>query len=734
MKKSRNHLIKVLSLVFALCLLLSSCAGEVGTFTVKFAEIKTSSPTYSGDEYHKVNGAAYKTICKSGLIELLFDEKTQTVAIRDTNTDEIWSSLPSQSVTKEISSYAVEVLLSNGSETVYTLNSQDNAVNFGNVSHTTSASGISVKYALALDEATGKAETDTLTDSQIRVDITLTYTLKDGSLYVNMSMNNVVLPDGVYLEKVSLLNNFGAYEESGTDDYIFVPDGSGALIMTGVDDDTFKPVNLSVYGKDAAKESITQKSQCLVGAFGIKHNESAFLCIIESGDEIAQISANRNGDTTLNQVFASFNITDIHTEQSTKNTAKTYGFEYKNEITLCYRFLSGKSATYSGMATALRENLIRNSVLSTQTVDTESKNIPFVVSLQGVYVNIDGDYVVLSTYEQALSLMTLLKAKGVNNTYLRYKGLYKNANNASTVQHGTFAKELGSEESYEKLYEYLNSQKSSLFIDTDILSFKYKGSESAESVTGKNIKFTYGDSSFPNTNKLQSLLKMSLLESRTEDVLLASEKVNFDGFALNDIGSYLYSDYSRDFYSRTTSKISVASQISVLSTSKLIMIDTGNIYSVKNADVISQIPMTPYQNAESSAYVGIPFIQMMLHGITEYCMSGINTFDNTKTAFLKSVEYGCLPTADWYCTLYTDDLNSKYYYDNTINEIVSYYAKSNEILSELRDARMTSHYKVQDNVYCTEYNNSTKVYVNYSEQPVTVNGVTVGALDCIKIS
>lgn len=734
MKNSRNHFIKILSITFALCFLLSSCSGVVDTFTVKFAEFKTSASAYAGDEYHKVDNAAYKTICKSGLIELLFDEKTQTVAIHDTNTDEIWSSLPSKSVTKQISTHAIEVFLSNGTETVYTLNSQDNAVNFGNVSHTTSASGISVKYALALDEATGKANIETLTENQIRADITLTYTLKDGSLYVNMSMNNVKLPDGVYLEKVSLLNSFGAYEESGADDYIFVPDGSGALIMTGVADDSFKPVNLSVYGKDAAKESLTQKSQCLVGAFGIRRNESAFLCIIESGDEIAQISANRNSDTTLNNVYASFNITDIHTEQSGKNTAKTYGFEYKNEITLCYRFLSGKSATYSGMATALRENLIRNSVLSTQTVSSESKNIPLVVSLQGGYVNIDGKYVALSTYEQALSLMTLLKAKGVNNTYLRYNGIYKNANNASNVQYDTFAKELGNSESYAKLYEYLNSQKSSLFIDTDILSFKYKGSEGAKNVAGDKIKFTYGNTAFPNTNKPQALLKMSLFEDRIEDILFAGEKVSFDGYALNDIGSYLYSDYSRDFYSRTTSKISVSSQISVLSTSKLVMIDTGNIYSVKNADVISQIPMSPSQNAESSAYVGIPFIQMMLHGITEYSMTGINTFDNAKTAFLKSVEYGCLPSADWFCTPYTDELNSKYFYDNTINEIVSYYAKSNEFFSDLRDARMTAHYKVQDNVYCTEYNNSTKIYVNYSEQPVTVNGITIGALDCIKIS
>ena len=61
-------------------------------------------------------------------------------------------------------------------------------------------------------------------------------------------MNNLTLPDGIFLEDISILNNFGAYEKSGKDDYLFIPDGSGAILKTGVSDPDFSPISLAVYG------------------------------------------------------------------------------------------------------------------------------------------------------------------------------------------------------------------------------------------------------------------------------------------------------------------------------------------------------------------------------------------------------------------------------------------------------------------------------------------------------
>lgn len=723
--------IKLIALLCVISLLFTACGNGISTNTVKVDEIKYSAAEYAGDTLHKAESKAYKSVCSSGLIEMLFDETTMTVAIKDTSSGNLWTSLPQNSVTKQINSSAIEVELSNGGDTVYTLNSQDNSVNFGNAVSTVSEEGVSVKYAMSLDADTGKADITTLEDKQIRVDLTVNYTLKDGSFYVNVSMNTVTLPQGVYLEKVRVLNCFGAYDNSGAEDYIFVPDGSGALIMTGVEDAEFTPLTLSVYGDDAATTENAEKSSCLVGAFGMKRSSGAFLCIIESGDSIAEIEAERSTDTTLNRVGAAFKVTDISTEQGESNIKKTLGYQFKNEITLCYRFLSGRSATYSGMATACRENLIRNSVLSTKTFTTDEKYIPLVLSLQGGYIDENGKYTVLTSYEQALSLVTLLKAKGVNNIYLRYNGLYDTANNGSDADFGDFSRKLGNAKNYDALYSYLKSQNFSLFLETDLLNFDYN-STGAKALNGGKVR-SYGTSQFPYATQKQSYLKMSDLESRIEDILSDSADISFDGYALNDAGAYLYSDYSDDFYARVTSKKDIAAQLPVLANSKQLMIDTGNIYSVKNADVISSLAVSPVAMAESEAYVGIPFMQMMLHGITEYAAVGLNSAYDIKTSFLKAVEYGCLPSADWYCTSFTEELDGKYYYDSNINDIVSYYTKANEVLGDIRTERMTAHYKEQDGVYCTEYDNSTKVYVNYTSNDVTINGINIPAMDCVKI-
>ena len=213
-------------------------------------------------------------------------------------------------------------------------------------------------------------------------------------------MNNVFLSDGIILEDMTILNNFGAYETGSLEDYLFIPDGCGAIIKTGIDDNEFTPVSLSVYGEDAGTSDTGKASECLIGAFGIRHFENGFICIIEKGDSIARINANRNDENNLNSVHSSFKITDIYSE-------KALGIPYNNEIVLCYRFLSGKSATYSGMATACRENLIRNSVLSTKTVDVTSGNLPMVVSVQGGYKDNERKYHSLSDYKQTLSHKSL---------------------------------------------------------------------------------------------------------------------------------------------------------------------------------------------------------------------------------------------------------------------------------------------------------------------------------------
>ncbi len=727
MRKSHyNTILKILAVFCLVSIAFTSCAVTYSVDKIKSNALEYISAEYSGDKLHKSHDDSYTSVCTSGLVELLFDETTATIAIRDTNTKKIWHTLPSDSITKQISASAIELVLSDDNNKIYTLNSQDNSVNFGNYSHTIGVDEISVNYALSLTKEVGAKDFDDVDKGEIRADMTVIYRIKDGSLYVNINMNSVKIPKDVYLEKITVLNNFGAYENGNADDYIFVPDGSGALVMTSQSDVETSSIELPVYGKNPSTTQNPTKSDCLIGAFGLKNGNNAFLCIIEKGDAIAQINAQRNSETALNHVNASFSVTDMRCDESEKNTTRYYGYQYKGEIELCYRFLSGKTATYSGMATACRENLIRNSILPAQSLNVTNEHIPIVVNIEAGYENEKGKYVTLSNYEQATSLVTLLKAKGVNNIYLCYKGIYGNEDNAEFDE---FKSDLGTKTDYENLYTYLNSQKFSLFIDSSILTTNKSG---AKGILGKTIK-TDLSFSLPSKSKSYSFLKMSNFEDNINKILKKSENIMFDGYSLNDIGKYLYSDYSNNSYSRNQSQTEIFSQLPVLSTSNQLMIEHGNFYTIKNAKVVSDIPISPLAYKESSGYVGIPFIQMLIHGMMEYSISPLNLDENPQDAFLKAIEYGCLPSAYWYCTEISKEVDDLYY-NNNINDIVSYYAKAHQTLSTLRDSRMTSHRELQTGVYCAEYDNSTKVYINYTNNDLTVHGVVIKAKDCVTIS
>ena len=100
MKNLRLNIIKIVSVLCLISILFSSCAPYVN----RMEEAKIIPSEYAGKNYHTGKEASYSPVSKSGLIELLFDKETATVAIRDTNSGTLWTTLPDASISKEVSS------------------------------------------------------------------------------------------------------------------------------------------------------------------------------------------------------------------------------------------------------------------------------------------------------------------------------------------------------------------------------------------------------------------------------------------------------------------------------------------------------------------------------------------------------------------------------------------------------------------------------------------------------
>ena len=126
---------------------------------------------------------------------------------------------------------------------------------------------------------------------------------------------------------------------------------------------------------------------------------------------------------------------------------------------------------------------------------------------------------------------------------------------------------------------------------------------------------------------------------------------------------------------------------------------------------------------------------MVLHGLVAYAHEPINLAENSETAFLKALEYGAMPSYAWdYTKMGDETIDTVYHYESQINTAAANYLTAAQTLGDLQDARMTAHYEVQDGVYCTEYNNSTTLYFNYTDEAVTVNSITVEPMSCQRVN
>ncbi len=745
---SRKIFIKLISLIICLCLTsgcFSSCSKqeESGVKAIKSdaeSNIITNLSDDASIHYSESEESFSVKAATSGLIELLVDPRTNSFGILETTQNQIWSVLPllnkiadGEKLITDASMVSLKVL---GGTDIYYLNSQDNSVAYGKASYYPIDNGIAFLFDIFANEDTAVKTSYEKTD--IGFNVTLKVSLKDGSMNVSCTNTNITGNPDAYIEDIELLNYFGAYNDTRDGDFLLVPDGCGAIIRTSIYDESFESLSFDIYGSDPSSEKEENTESAIVPAFGIKHGNTAFVSLIENGDAVASVNAKKATQISeYNIVYPSFNITPINHENDTLYVSKS---STVSEISLCYRFLAGSNATYAGLASACREQLIRNSVLSTRTVKTEDY-MPFYLTLTGSAKKTLGPVTYLSNltnFDQATDMLTRMKNKGINNISIRYTGAFSGGLDSKDIASSDIMLRLGGTQNLSELYEYVESQKMSLFLDINLLSSSsgFSGASATNiqkhtaSFTPENALVEFMD----ETVSERQLRNLKKLKNIVATVLSNTRYHAFSGFCLNDAGSVLYSDFSSDGMLRDEAAETIHSAIAPLSTGHSTMTVKGNFYMLKNIDSVINIPLGT-SVAQSGAYLAVPFVQLILHGIADYAGEPINTGINLRETLLKNIEYGACPHFEWnYEPVIGRTENDKFYYDNTINAAAEFYTEANEALNDLRDARITNHSEVEDGIFCTEYDTGARIYVNYTNTDYSVLGVVVEARNFLRVN
>ena len=348
-----------------------------------------------------------------------------------------------------------------------------------------------------------------------------------------------------------------------------------------------------------------------------------------------------------------------------------------------------------------------------------------------------GKFITLTTFEEAEDIASQLKAKGINNAVINLKGAFSGANLQYDAGNVSLISSLGTKEQYESLYEYVNTQQMKLLLDVGIItsgtgSGSFSSSQRMVDITGKKVIFDDNDGIFSAISGKSSkyfVLKPGSIDSKTASLLKNMRETLFTGFCINDASQILNTDYASST-SKNDAAVKASEAYASLATERTLAVKHGNFNTVKSANIITQMPSS-VSGEESKSYVAVPFIQLIVHGTSEYTFEPINKSSDTKNAFLKCIEYGALPSYEWcYEQTGNEVADAVYLFDNSVNSVAEIYEKISG-LNNTRSQRITGHSAVEDGVYLTEYADGTQVYVNYNDKKVEVNDIMIGAKDYV---
>jgi hypothetical protein len=724
MKGLKNKLFAVL---MTLCFL-----STTFTFRAAAAENKLNM---EDSKYLKDN--KFQVVAENTLLTLYANEASGEFAVEDNRNGFVWYSNPKNRDADKVAQGVVKMDLSSQLNIIYTDFSSDqmkvknnftgsikkNSVKFEKINN-----GFKATYNFTGDDG---------------FSIPLNITLGENYLSAQIDVDNIV-EDKNTIYSVDLLPYFGAGSSSDKG-YIFVPDGSGALINFNNNKSNVESYKEAIYGRDSAftsNQNPVKREEIKLPVFGIKNGENAFIAVVDKGESQGSINANVSGiKSTYNNAYTSFDIRKFDSftvGQSGMSIKTTRMFEKgKSKIDGCkinYYLLQGSQADYTGMAKSYRDYLTKEKGLTSNTDIKPQMYLDLYgavrkqKSILGIPVNIVQP---LTTYKDTVSILKELKESKVSDVILNYHDWYADSVDSKIPTSASAISKLGGSKGLKELIAYSKDNNVKLYPQVDFLKILngkinyLKTFNQAKTLGGIPASvFDYRLSTYfkDNEKPVYSLIAPNNLPKVISSFNESYKKYEINGIGLDSISSMVYSDYSKK--NTSTRPETEAKWIAAL---KLMKEEVGSIeasapyaYALPYVDYILDVP------SDSSHYYiedeAIPFYQMVIRGIKPYTIEPFNFSADKNVQMLKAIETGANPYYAWigqdtsvlietkYDTLYSAN------YKSWMSSAVSDFETLKNVYAKIQNSKIDKHEKLADGVSRTTYSNGVSVIVNYSSK------------------
>ncbi len=714
-RKTRNHLCVLLSAAVLMIAVLSGCAAK--ELKIRLSGEQEYFPAAAAQIYRQTDENNLSLAASSPLLGLYFDGQNASVSVKNNGSGEYFPSVSTQADEFGLS-YAFSVRIAGEDGRFYNLNSRDNSAVFGAFKTEKTENAIAVAYSLALDSRDALAEKESLEKGVLRADITLLFELDGDALCVSADCSKIFISDGYVIESISVLPGFASGKaEKG--DYFILPDGCG--VLSDISAEAKDDIGYMYYSCGADIACTQTGAKAYLPFFAFKYGGTAVCATVEEGGALALFNYRRLAKRGSGAIYPEFTLTP--SEQTEKHLYT--GVSYGGIVKVRYTFLANKNISYTDIATVCRERLVRSFTLPAGTLTAQS-SVPFLLTAVGASSSErKSSY---TEYFEAKEMLAILKAKGVNNIAMRYMGTLSGGLDQKEIGSAKLMKMLGSKSELLALSDYARVQNLEVFFDINILTAGKDGA--LRKLKGGAVYTDAGapvKSLFKASDENSCAVSYKKLKSNVSSALSVLGDRNV---SLGDISETLYSDASYGFTKQDAMEY-ISESCRAFGVKRDVMIAKPALYLLKSAKYVASVPLGAEEAFEDNTTV-IPFLQTVLHGTVYYAGEPLYGSSDADYAVLKCVEYGCMPSAVITYRAVRADYDT--YYVTQCPKLARIYEKMNAQLSDLYGQRITGHMKVYDGVYCTEYANVSLVYVNYTNESVEINGLTLEAMGYMRVN
>lgn len=693
--------------------------------------------------------ADMSVIAENDSFKLYFDELTTNFAVQSKSDNYVWWATPlnadkdanAKSAQKKNMQSPLYVVYGDVStHTSQRMNIYDASIKSDDFSVEPIENGVKVVYRL----------------SKIEAEIPMTITLEKDNVSVSIITEEIKEQEatdtsGLVLLEIGLLQFFNAagMEDEG---YMVVPDGSGAIINYNNQRINAQAYNNDVYGRDTSVGVLTRPSKTeqvylpVIGAVtnGEKTNHG-YMAIAKSGETCASVNAtvSEQNSTSYNNTWFEFKVRaeDTYYMGTRKLTVYEQGEINQPSLTVGYYPLAKENLSYVDIAEAYRNYLIEQKGFTDKTDNiTNSFYLDLyggtmkAQSIAGFPVNLE---TAATTYEQAQDIIKQLNELGVDDIIVNYNDFNSAGIKGMITADVNYAGTLGGKNAYQTLAEYVGSINGKLFAGAGINYMKESGNgysytlNACKAITKAYATTNNWDIAFGIPNQVRLVTKTTLSPYYWPDLFnKISKSFTSEGIqtiSLSEATTLLYSDFSRENYSRTDTMNMLTDGYKQLKDAGFTLLASGaNAYALPYVDYLTDVPVTS-SNFDLFDY-DIPFYEIVIHGYLPYTTKAVNASANANDTIMLAL---LTATPVHYDMMYADpndftdsDYETLFYsnYKGWLEPSAKVYKLYQDELKDFANLHITGYNRISGDEMETEFDGGKTIKVNTREMTLTVNG------------